>query len=303
MPCIILYKGYRYITFLLKVNIYIILFKWSWWVMVPELLSVQAPMLHLNTHRVRWFSENWVVSGIIGYGFKNTRPTYGAGVGYRFKSPMRRTLEFNYSDRLMKVGEDENILYLYENMLSTSETNIVAQLFKREEIDELLYCQKFRLRYDNEWFTGFQTRLQAVALRQESPKYYPFTQAGTPISTVRQQEVTLDFRFSWREKFMDDGLQRMYLTTYFPVVHFTVGGVRMLSVRGAKDRRRATCDDRRAFPAVQRHVSVVRVLQRMACKPHFVRSGTRDLFRRTGFNRIVDNVCVKKQLQISKNII
>lgn len=169
-------------------------------------------------------SENWVVSGIIGYGFKNTRPTYGAGVGYRFKSPMRRTLEFNYSDRLMKVGEDENILYLYENMLSTSETNIVAQLFKREEIDELLYCQKFRLRYDNEWFTGFQTRLQAVALRQESPKYYPFTQAGTPISTVRQQEVTLDFRFSWREKFMDDGLQRMYLTTYFPVVHFTVGG-------------------------------------------------------------------------------
>ncbi|MEE1347026.1 MAG: DUF5686 family protein, partial [Bacteroidales bacterium] len=107
---------------------------------------------------------------------------------------------------------------------STSETNIVAQLFKREEIDELLYCQKFRLRYDNEWFTGFQTRLQAVALRQESPKYYPFTQAGTPISTVRQQEVTLDFRFSWREKFMDDGLQRMYLTTYFPVVHFTVGG-------------------------------------------------------------------------------
>ena len=77
----------------------------------------------------------------------------------------------------------------------------------------------------------------------------------------------------------------------------------MLSVRGAKDRRRATCDDRRAFPAVQRHVSVVRVLQRMARKPHFVRSGTRDLFRRTGFNRIVDNVCVKKQLQISKNII
>lgn len=168
-------------------------------------------------------SENWVVSGIVGYGFKNTRPTYGAGVGYRFKSPMRRTLEFNYSDRLMKIGEDENILYLYENMLSTSETNIIAQLFKREEIDELLYGQKFRLRYDNEWFTGFQTRLQATALTLESPKYYPFTQGGEEISTVRQQEVTLDFRLSWREKFMDDGLQRMYLTTYHPIVHFTVG--------------------------------------------------------------------------------
>lgn len=169
-------------------------------------------------------SENWVVSGIVGYGFRNTRPTYGAGVGYRFKSPMRRTLELNYSDRLMKIGEDENILYLYENMLSTSETNIIAQLFKREQIDELLYCQKVRLRYDNEWFTGFQTRLQATFINQESPKYYPFTQGGEDVSSVRQEEVTLDFRLSWREKFMDDGLQRMYLTTYFPILHFTVGG-------------------------------------------------------------------------------
>lgn len=171
-------------------------------------------------------SEQWVVSGILGYGFKNTRVTYGAGLGYRFTSPMRRTLELDYSDRLMKIGEDENILYLYENMLSTSETNIVAQLFKREEIDELLYCQKIRLRYDNEWFTGFQTRLQAIALWQESPKYYPFTQGGQEVSTVKQQEVTLDFRFSWREKFMDDGLQRMYLTTYHPILHFTVGAGR-----------------------------------------------------------------------------
>ncbi len=169
-------------------------------------------------------SERWVFSGIVGYGFKNARPTFGAGVGYRFKSPMRRTLELNYSDRLMKIGEDENILYLYENMLSTSETNIVAQLFKREEIDELHYCQKVRLRYDNEWLTGFQTRLQALALWQESPRYYPFTQGGERIGGVEQQEVSLDFRLSWREKFMDDGLQRMYLTTDFPIVHFTVAG-------------------------------------------------------------------------------
>lgn len=169
-------------------------------------------------------SEQWVLSGIVGYGFKNTRPTFGAGVGYRFKTPMRRTIELNYSNRIMKIGEDENILYLYENMLSTSETNIVAQLFKREEIDELLYCQKVRLRYDNEWFTGMQTRLQATWLRQESPKYYPFTQGGEEVDHVDQFEASLDFRFTWLEKFMDDGLQRMYLSTDWPVVHVTVAG-------------------------------------------------------------------------------
>ena len=169
-------------------------------------------------------SEQWVLSWIVGYGFKNSRPTYGAGVGYKFKSPMRRTLEVNYTDRLMKIGEDENILYLYENMLSTSETNIIAQLFKREEIDELYYNKKIQLRYNNEWFTGMQTTLQFTAQRQESPKYYPFTQGGESVDEVHLQELSLDFRLSWREKFIDDGLQRMYLTTYHPIVHFTVAG-------------------------------------------------------------------------------
>ena len=169
-------------------------------------------------------SESFVLSGILGYGFKNTRPTYGAGIGYKFHSPMRRTIDVYYSDRVMKIGEDENILYLYENMLSTSETNLIAQLFKREEIDELMYCQKFKLSYDNEWYTGMQTRLQAIALSQESPKYYPFTQNGSPIKHVNQAEVSLDFRFSFREKFVDDGMQRMYLTTEYPIFHLTFAG-------------------------------------------------------------------------------
>ncbi len=171
-------------------------------------------------------SENWVVSGILGYGFKNTRPTYGAGIGYKFKSPMRRTIDFYYSDRLIKIGEDENILYLYENMLSTSETNIVAQIFKREEIDELMYSQKLRVRYDNEWYTGMQTRLQGIVMWQESPRYYPFTQQGRSIGHVFQEELSLDFRFSFREKFIDDGMQRMYMSTDFPIFHLTVAGGR-----------------------------------------------------------------------------
>lgn len=169
-------------------------------------------------------SENWVVNGMAGYGFRNERLSYEAGLGYRFNGAMRRTLELSYSDRIMKIGEDENILYLYENMLTTSETNIVAQLFKREEIDELLYCQKISLRYDNEWFTGVKSRLQLTALRQESPIYYPFTQDGQPVPSVKKVEASLDFRFSWLEKFMDDGLQRMYLSTDWPIVHITVAG-------------------------------------------------------------------------------
>lgn len=171
-------------------------------------------------------SERWMFMGVLGYGIKNSRPTYQAGVGYRFRSPFRRAIEASYYDRIVKIGENENILYLYENMLTTSETNIVAQMFKREEIDELMYEQRIKLKYDHEWFTGLSSRMWVSASWQESPKYYPFTQGGTPCHHVSAQEVAIDTRLSFSEKYIDDGLQRVYMTTDYPIVHLTVAAGR-----------------------------------------------------------------------------
>lgn len=171
-------------------------------------------------------SERWVVSGLVGYGFRNERPTYGASVGYKFRSPFRRTIEVRYQDKLVKIGENDNILYLYENMLTTSETNILAQLTKREEIDELMYERKLKLKYEHEWITGISSKLGFEARWQFSPKFYPFERGGKPIEKVEMQEVMLDTRFSFLEKYIDDGMQRIYMTTKWPVVHITVAGGR-----------------------------------------------------------------------------
>lgn len=177
-------------------------------------------------------SKKWMFMGVIGYGFKNTRPTYQGGIGYKFDTPFRRALEITYYDRIVKIGENENILYLYENMLTTSETNVVAQIFKREEIDELMYERKLKLKYDHEWITGISSSLSATAQWQYSPKYYPFSQNGTPVERVMRQEVAIDTRFSFNEKYIDDGMQRVYMSTDFPIIHFTIaaGNTRVADV-------------------------------------------------------------------------
>ncbi|MBP5419487.1 MAG: carboxypeptidase-like regulatory domain-containing protein [Bacteroidales bacterium] len=171
-------------------------------------------------------SENWTMMAVLGYGFKNSRPTYQGGVSYKFNTNMRRVVDLNYYDRLVKIGENENILYLYENMLTTNETNIVAQIFKREEIDELMYEQKLNLKYDHEWRTGLSSKLSANYTWQYSPKYYPFTQNGDDIFCVKRFEVSLDTRYSYKEKFIDAGVQRIYMSTDYPVVHFVVAAGR-----------------------------------------------------------------------------
>ncbi|MBR6251418.1 MAG: carboxypeptidase-like regulatory domain-containing protein [Bacteroidales bacterium] len=171
-------------------------------------------------------SENWTVMTVLGYGIQNHRPTYQGGLSYKFDSNMRRVIDANYYDRLVKIGENENILYLYENMLTTSETNIVAQIFKREEIDELMYEQKLNLKYDHEWRTGLSSKLSVNHTWQYSPKYYPFTQNGADVFCLKRFEVSLDTRYSFKEKFIDAGVQRIYMSTDYPVVHFVMAAGR-----------------------------------------------------------------------------
>ncbi|MDO4462903.1 MAG: DUF5686 family protein [Bacteroidia bacterium] len=169
-------------------------------------------------------SENWMFMGVIGYGFKSTRPTYEAAIGYKFDSNFRQAIQISYYDRIARVGENTNILYLYENMMTTSENNLIAQLFKRGKIDELYYERKTHLTYEQEWLTGLQTKLSIHHLEQESPKFYPFTRGDASVLRIAQNEVSLDIRYSFKEKFLDDGLQRLYLSTDYPILHFTVAG-------------------------------------------------------------------------------
>lgn len=186
--------------------------------------KIEGVHLGMGVRNSKEISENWMVMGVVGIGLKNSRLTYQAGVGYRFNSPFRRALQGEYYDRLVKIGENENILYLYENMLTTSENNIIAQLFKREIIDELMYERLARIKYDHEWITGISSKFSLSAKWQFSPQYYPFTIGGVGVDKVTQQEVAIDTRFSYNEKYIDDGMQRVYISTDFPILHFTIAG-------------------------------------------------------------------------------
>lgn len=188
--------------------------------------KVEGIHLGMGVRNSKELSENWMVMGVMGIGLKNHRLTYQAGVGYRFDSPFRRAILVDYYDRLVKIGENDNILNLYENMLTTSENNIVAQLFKREEIDELMYERLLRVKYEHEWRTGLSSKFAVGCRRQYSPKYYPFSLGEETFHRVEQHEISVDTRYSHNEKYIDDGMQRVYLTTNYPIVHFTFAGGR-----------------------------------------------------------------------------
>jgi hypothetical protein len=200
--------------------------KWEYgpWMETVNSNKVEGLRVFKGARTSKYFSEKWQFWGGLGYGFKNEKLAGTAGLGYKFDSQFRKVVKASYEDRIVRIGENDKINYLYENMMGTSESNLVAMIMQRDEVDELLREQKIRFDYEHEWQRGLESRLKVLHNIQHSPTYYPFTKNGNPIDKVRQTEIALDTRWSNKEKFIEDGLQRFYVTSRYPIIHFTFAG-------------------------------------------------------------------------------
>ncbi len=169
-------------------------------------------------------STRYMVWGGLGYGFKNKKVNGIAGFGYKFPTIHRQIAKLSFDDKIVRSGENEKILFLYENALSPTENNLISQIFKRDELDELFREQKLSTSYEYEWHPGLMNKISANYIRHFSPEFYPFMQKGMPVAQVSAIDFNIDTRFSWLEKVIDDKFLRIYMNTDYPIIHFNVGG-------------------------------------------------------------------------------
>ena len=169
-------------------------------------------------------STRYMIWGGLGYGFRNKKINGIAGFGYKFPTINRQLVKFSYDDKIVRSGENEKILFLYENALSPTENNLISQIFKRDELDELFREQKMAASYEYQWHPGLMNKISANYTRHFSPEFYPFLRAGLPVDHVSALDVTIDTRFSWQEKVIDDKFLRVYMNTDYPIIHVALGG-------------------------------------------------------------------------------
>ncbi len=168
-------------------------------------------------------SEQFMVWGGLGYSTRIRQLLGMLGAGYKFNTIQRRLISLSYDDKMIRHGENEKILYLYENAFSPTENNLISEFFKRNPLDEMFREQRLSLKYEHEWYPGLSNKLNVSYVRHYSPEFYPFLRNGEPVNSVAATEVSLDTRFSLKEKVIDNGFLRMYTGTDYPIVHFTVG--------------------------------------------------------------------------------
>lgn len=169
-------------------------------------------------------SDNWMVWGGLGYGFKNKQVSGMGGVGYKFPTINRQVFKISYDDKMIRTGESDKLLYLYENASTPTENNLVSQMLKHKELVEIFREQKAVASYEHEWYPGLINKVSANYTTHYSPEFFPFVHNGNPLNSVSSFEASLDTRFSNHEKVVDNHFYRYYMESEYPIVHFTVAG-------------------------------------------------------------------------------
>lgn len=169
-------------------------------------------------------SDNWMVWGGLGYGFKNKQVSGMGGVGYKFPTINRQVFKISYDDKMIRFGESDKLLYLYENAFTATENNLVSQMLKHKELLEIFREQKAIASYEHEWYPGLINKAVVNYTKHFSPEYYPFIHDGAPLQSVSSFEASLDTRFSKEEKVVDNHFYRYRMESEHPVIHFTVAG-------------------------------------------------------------------------------
>lgn len=193
--------------------------------------KVEGIRLFAGARTSKEISSNWMFWGGVGYGLKTEKVSGLLGGGYKLKHPKRRVFKMSYDDRYIRMGENRKIMYLYENMLTPSENNLISAFFIRDAYDELHRQKAVDFSYEHEWRTGFSSQLNLDYKSQYSPEYYPFIYNGQQVKHLNIYEASLAFRFSFREKVIDDEFMRLYLSSDYPIVRlaFTAGQAQYLN--------------------------------------------------------------------------
>jgi hypothetical protein len=189
-----------------------------------NLNKVEGVHLFAGARTSSEISTHYMLWGGLGYGFRNKQLSGMGGYGYKFPTIRHQLFKVSYDDKIVRAGENEKILLLYENALSPTENNLISQIFTRAQLDQLFREQKLQGSYEYEWYLGLLNKISASYITHYSPEFYPYMRAGVPVNHVSAFDLTLDTRFSWKEKMIDDKFLRIYMATDYPIIHIALGG-------------------------------------------------------------------------------
>jgi len=171
----------------------------------------------LRTNETLW--KNASIGGYGGYGFANRKWSYSAFGLAKLPFGKRNIVGVSYTDDYRRIDYDYNDFLLRENPLVSGDEDIVNTVFAFRSSDKVSRRHEFASWLNTDLSDDVELGMHYRTNRIFSAHALPFTVGSQNFNNIQQQQVTLNARFSFGERVFNDHLQRIYATTYKPVIY------------------------------------------------------------------------------------
>lgn len=160
------------------------------------------------------FSKHLKLEGYVAYGTKDETYKFSGGARYLFTTKPRMGVGFNYKHDIVQLGQSDNAF---------QDDNILASLTRRSGTDKLTFAESKKIYYEKEWLSGFSTRLtvqqdQFIPLGELSYAYYTNSEQTEVRDVINTSDISVYFRFAYREKFVESKSGRISIGSTYPVI-------------------------------------------------------------------------------------
>ncbi|MFC2081398.1 DUF5686 family protein, partial [Bacteroidota bacterium] len=172
----------------------------------------------IEGHRFRFggrtspqFSTNLRLGGHVAWGSKDKTWKYGVLGEYYFDKVPRISAGLSYYHDMRQLGKSDNAFL---------DDNILATMLRRRPNYKLTMVDHYTLFYEREWFQGFSNTLrfshQVIHPTQYIPFEIPNGTGTTSLEMLISSELTLNFHFAYKEKYLIGKFERKSLGSIYP---------------------------------------------------------------------------------------
>lgn len=192
--------------------------------------KVEGNRYTLGARTGQTLSKYFTFGGYVGYGMNDEDWKYGGELQIRFKKANYAVLGIKYDNNMYQTDFDYHDQIRNENYVGNGLGDISSFLFRQYDIN---YNQREQTEifFDKQWQKGLNTHLALSSCRYFPNQYVQFplsnpgpAENGIAASYIDNYSIRLAFRFSYKERVMNQFFHRIYLSNYYPVTHFVFEG-------------------------------------------------------------------------------
>ncbi|TKG96948.1 carboxypeptidase-like regulatory domain-containing protein [Puteibacter caeruleilacunae] len=165
--------------------------------------------------------DNFMLGGMLGYGFKNKKFAYSGDIAYQFKTSRRTVLKGHYYLDYFDLTRNKFIEFIRENPYQQGNGNVLSP-FTTKELNPYM----IRKRHADVTLERDIDKNIGIVVRPSFTRYYAnqnvhFLNQGVAQSHFDVQSLLVDTRFSFGQEFDERFFARIYYGNQKPIFHLS----------------------------------------------------------------------------------